>query len=223
MSYRSFPSQIWLHVSERSWRSFDPCLFKLPQRNIVVGEYLQSYKYFQQSWDAIKDYVSFPDSILKEAATLLDAVWDQTRHPRNVTSIVGVHVPRKDMLSGGPEEFGHTTATESYLLKAIKWMTDAIADKKTLFVVVTDDIAWCEYHLSGYYVRMAPEASPEVHLALLASCDHVIMSTGTFGWWGAWLAGGKVVYYKTWAAENSELAKSFNKNDFFLPTWVGLE
>ena len=34
---------------------------------------------------------------------------------------------------------------------------------------------------------------------LLQSCDHVIMTVGTFGWWAAWLTSqrrGTVMYYK---------------------------
>ena len=30
---------------------------------------------------------------------------------------------------------------------------------------------------------------------LLATCNHSIITIGTFGWWAAWLAGGRVVYY----------------------------
>jgi len=27
-------------------------------------------------------------------------------------------------------------------------------------------------------------------MALLAACDHIILSLGTFGWWAAWLGAG---------------------------------
>jgi hypothetical protein len=41
--------------------------------------------------------------------------------------------------------------------------------------------------------------SPGTDFAILAGCDHMIMSIGTFGWWIAWLGahqrGGDVLYF----------------------------
>ena len=62
-----------------------------------------------------------------------------------------------------------------------------------------------------------------VDLAVLASCDHFIMSTGTYGWWAAWLTGGVVVYYKYPAREGSLYSKHFNGDDFFPPHWIPME
>lgn len=36
--------------------------------------------------------------------------------------------------------------------------------------------------------------SPELDLAVLAACNHSIMTLGTFGFWGSYLAGGEVLY-----------------------------
>ena len=60
---------------------------------------------------------------------------------------------------------------------------------------------------------------------MLASCDHVIMTVGTYGWWGAYLAGGDVVYY--WDREqclhDPPLPVEIKRpQDFFLPSWVPL-
>ena len=72
---------------------------------------------------------------------------------------------------------------------------------EALFVVVSDDPQWCEaqplFHASDVTVtRFAPRDSPLHDLALLAACDHNVVSLGTFGWWGAWLAGGQVLYHQ---------------------------
>ncbi len=40
--------------------------------------------------------------------------------------------------------------------------------------------------------------SAAVDLAVLAGCDAVIMSTGSFSWWAAWLSNTTVVYYDKW-------------------------
>ncbi|RUS74780.1 hypothetical protein EGW08_017447 [Elysia chlorotica] len=211
-----------LKVAERSYAAFDRCLFKLPPSDTRLDGYLQSYKYFHHTRDRVRDYFTFHDATLNSASKILDTLWDRESYPRNITALVGVHVRRKDMKSKINKALGHVLATRTYLFKAFHWMMDELPKKRVVFVVVSDDIAWCERFLSGRYARVAPPASAETHLALLASCDHVIMSVGTFGWWGAWLAGGKVVYYKNYPAPNSPLAKGFNRSDFFLPSWVGL-
>ncbi|ELU02435.1 hypothetical protein CAPTEDRAFT_40679, partial [Capitella teleta] len=61
-----------------------------------------------------------------------------------------------------------------------------------------------------------------VDLCVLSSCNHSIITVGTFGWWGAYLAGGRVVYYKDYPLRHTFLSRHFAKRDFFLPHWVGL-
>ena len=31
-------------------------------------------------------------------------------------------------------------------------------------------------------------------MAIMSLCDHIIITAFTFGWWGAWLSKGNVVY-----------------------------
>jgi len=63
---------------------------------------------------------------------------------------------------------------------------------------------------------------PEVDLAILSSCNHTIMTVGTYGWWGAYLAGGLTTYLRNFPAKNGELYSGFSRQDHFLPEWVGL-
>ena len=77
--------------------------------------------------------------------------------------------------------------------------------------------------LPGARCRYVGTHKAAVDLAVLASCDHIIMSTGTYGWWAAWLTGGVVVYYKYPAREGSLYSKHFNGDDFFPPHWIPME
>ncbi|ELT91392.1 hypothetical protein CAPTEDRAFT_40726, partial [Capitella teleta] len=56
-------------------------------------------------------------------------------------------------------------------------------------------------------------------LAILSMSEHVIITTGSFGWWGAWLANGTTIYYSDWPRNNSTLSKGFVKEDYFMPHW----
>jgi len=62
----------------------------------------------------------------------------------------------------------------------------------------------------------------EEDLAILSSCNHTIMTVGTYGWWAGYLAGGITVYYRKFPPKGSELKKWFSREDHFPPEWVGL-
>ena len=75
----------------------------------------------------------------------------------------------------------------------------------------------------GARCRFVGTKSATVDMAVLAGCDHFIMSMGTYSWWAGWLTGGIVVYYRHPAREGSRYSKIFNHADFFPPHWVPLE
>ena len=85
-----------------------------------------------------------------------------------------------------------------------------------------DDIAWCNENLVADDVRVAPNAKRGVHMALLSLCSHTIITVGTFGWWGAFLAGGEAVYMKEFPRPGSELDRDFNLSDRYLPQWTAI-
>ena len=70
------------------------------------------------------------------------------------------------------------------------------------------------------------KVSPDLTLdfAILASCEHVVVSAGTYGYWAAWLAGGDVVYfpgeYIMTAQDNIE---NFRAEDRYPPEWVAID
>ena len=60
-------------------------------------------------------------------------------------------------------------------------------------------------------------------MALLAACEHLIISVGTFGWWAAFLrqpavAGGSVQYYSArWETTNTQ---SHIAAHHYPPEWI---
>lgn len=75
----------------------------------------------------------------------------------------------------------------------------------------------------GLRCRLVISDTPAIDMMVLASCNHSLISVGTFGWWSAWLANGHVIYYKYPARENSKLASKFNYPDYYPPHWMALE
>ena len=94
----------------------------------------------------------------------------------------------------------------------------------TTFVVFSNDMSWCKDNIHDNHnkVIFSPYQQPGYDLALMSLCDHMIISVGTFGWWGGWLAGGDVIYFQGYPRPGSEIDKYFFKEDFYPPTWTGL-
>ena len=56
--------------------------------------------------------------------------------------------------------------------------------------------------------------------ATLSRCSHSIISGGTYGFWTAWLAGGKTYYPVDFAKPGSKFAKGFKNENFYMPEWI---
>ena len=213
------PHRSFKVVFEKDFAGYDPKFQSLPQENVVLMQYLQSWKYFDFIRSTIQREFTFKPIVSEPAANLLK------KHALRIgnKTKIGVHVRRGDFLVAHHIRKGYHTAPASYVRKAMDYMRQSHGD--VIFIFVTDDPSWCrkEFQTTDHVITdMAPA---EVHLAVLASCDHVIMTVGTYGWWGAYLAGGDVVYY--WDREQClhdppmpvEIKRP---QDFFLPSWVSL-
>jgi galactoside 2-L-fucosyltransferase 1/2 len=98
------------------------------------------------------------------------------------------------------------------------------------FVVLSDNPAWCQkqaflQHEDVSFV--APDNTPIVDLALIAECDHVILSRGTFGWWGAFLGastrGGLVLYNAAeFDMQDPVNAEHVVLADFYPAHWISI-
>lgn len=92
--------------------------------------------------------------------------------------------------------------------------------KKVQFLVVSDDKEWCRKNLKDVIISTLTDPGDE--MALMKLSDHVIITVGTFGWWGAWLSGGTTVYLRSFAKPGSKIASGINEKDVFPSSWIGL-
>ena len=60
---------------------------------------------------------------------------------------------------------------------------------------------------------------PGVDMAILADCNHSIMSIGSFGWWSAWMAGGEVIYFEEECKNGTYRCNNLVSEDHFPPKW----
>ena len=206
------------------------------QREVLIIGYRESYKYFLPCWQQLKQQLTLHDHIKKKAFihtvrliqdhfrekrsrqdfmafSRLEEKWELGL-PRSYTYI-GVHVRRTDKKG--------MYAPLSFFDKAILHYVRRYA--KPVFVVCSDDIAWCKQHMATRYwfadlVFISDSSvSPYVDFAVLVSCDHSIITSGTFGWWAAWLAGGEVIFYNSFLRAMNHFGWQYKQDDYYPPRW----
>ncbi|XP_064099377.1 galactoside alpha-(1,2)-fucosyltransferase 2-like [Macrobrachium nipponense] len=110
------------------------------------------------------------------------------------------------------QKFFHCKVPETlFYVEALNYYRSVIANP--VFVVCTDDRVYAEQHFNETKdIILSEFEQPEEDLALLAECSHSIMTVGSFGFWGSYLAGGEVVY---------PLVSNCSKIPFIHPTTLG--
>jgi galactoside 2-L-fucosyltransferase 1/2 len=189
-------------VSEEAARQWHD--FALTREDTVLFGSLQSYRYFDAGARA---RVRFKGVVWSHAKVVLQAFGERV--------LVGVHVQRHGAAGG------EAVTSAAYVENAMAVFAHKF--KQVGFVVLCDDAAWCARQavLQRPHVHVLAEAQqPVVAMAILAACDHAVITTGTLGWWAAYLGpdsrlGGMVVYASGARAEE-------RPQDFFPPHWIAV-
>ncbi|CAG5128255.1 unnamed protein product [Candidula unifasciata] len=208
----------WSVIREKDPVAFDKRLMKLPRNDTRIYGFLQSFLYFADVVDEVRTEFTFHDSVANEAATILRDIYIKY----NVSTTVGVHVRRGDFLSDYGQYWGYGVPKKSYFTKAFSIFKSKFPERRIVFLVASDDLPWCSKHLHSNDVIVLPPASAAVHLAVLTSCDHMIISGGTFGWWSGWLSNGYVIYFSGYMGNGTRLGKTLTISTYYPLLWVGL-
>jgi len=194
-------------------------------KSIFLNGFFQSWKYTRNVERRLRRHFT----LLPEIRRFVDEFMAASR-PRGWVSYVrvGVHVRRGDVLTPDMVKFGYTTPDETYFERAMLYFADRF--DRVQFIVACVDTGWCRRQFAWFATTqqrrvnvtyLIPRSRGE-DFAIIASCEHVIMSTGTYGWWAAWLANGITIYYADWPRNGSSIARKFRYEDFFPPTWIGM-
>ncbi|KAK3091205.1 hypothetical protein FSP39_017960 [Pinctada imbricata] len=224
----------WNLILERKCCAFDSSMLKriVGKKNYRVGYYLQSWKYFERVMNELRGQLRFLSHIQRKADEIINSISRKytcttcTGDSGNLTYI-GIHIRRGDMHRLRKfRDYGYLTAPASYIYRAIQYYVKNIA--RPVFIVCSDDMPWAQGILKNIRSDINSEfvhGKSEVDLAVQASCNHNIITVGTFGWWAGFLAGGDVIYYKHPFRQGSRLQRGYSKNmeDYFLPHWIPLE
>ncbi|CAL1534418.1 unnamed protein product [Lymnaea stagnalis] len=215
----SIDSTGWENEGEAHYATFDPKFMSLTPMNKTFHGFFQSWRYFHHNQDEVRSEFKFKDEIFRKAQEHLQ----KFKNESGDNFLVGVHVRRGDYLNDNNVKLGYGVPQASYFHNAFKTIRELFRDKNVTFLIASDDLTWSKENLKDPDVRVVTEESPLVHFAVLANCDHVVLSGGTYGWWAAWLSPGVKIYYSKFVVNGSWLEDGFTREDYYPPDWIGLD
>ncbi|XP_033726213.1 galactoside 2-alpha-L-fucosyltransferase 3-like [Pecten maximus] len=215
----------WKPVCMEDFEEQYPCKYdrsteNMPRVNLTLKQYFQSWKYFEGYESEIRKEFTFWPNIYDDARKIFLKYKGSNS---NSSIYISVHVRRTDMMIPSSTKLGFKSAPLEYINNAMNYMRKKFTGRTITFLVVSDDYVWCKKHLTGPDTVVIPKNHQFVDIAILSMCNHSIITTGTYGWWGAWLAGGHTVYYKSFPEHGSHLYGEFDPVDFYPPAWVAID
>ncbi|OWF37846.1 galactoside 2-alpha-L-fucosyltransferase 3-like [Mizuhopecten yessoensis] len=188
--------------------------------NLTLKQYFQSWKYFEGYEVQIRKEFTFRPDIYADAKRIFLRYKGSNS---NSSLVISVHVRRTDMMISSSTKLGFKSAPLEFINNAMNYMRSKFSRQVITFLVVSDDYVWSSTHLTEPDTVVIPKNHQFVDIAILSMCNHSIITTGTYGWWGAWLAGGHTVYYKNFPEHGSRLDQDFDPADFYPPSWVAMD
>ena len=179
---------------------------------INIGDFPNEVQHFAEYLPDLRRRFTLKERFRKRAEESLQSELLHRGVGQSDVTWVGVHNRRGDYRDHLASLYGLQLLEADYFHRAMRRFNSEYTN--VIFIIVTDDMEWAETNLMfpGLQVAFAGHSKvlqKDIHhplaaaddigddLALLAACNHTILSYGTFGQWGALLAGGKVVISDT--------------------------
>ena len=193
---------------------YDNNFERLPKRNVSIGTYLASFKYFQLFEEQLRVDLTFKPNILAEAHQWLSEQTPRQWSAKKFVRVV-IHVRRRDYNTPRVVKGGWTRPTIGYFQRSISYFSDCL--ERVQFVVLSDDLGWCKKHIRATNIVYSVRHSPIIDMAIASLCDHAIITVGTYGWWAAWFANGITI-----RQSNIANVHGLNPDDLYTPDWIAL-
>jgi len=171
-------------LNENISSGFDRNMVQLiKDNNFRVGQYLQSWKYFDTISGKLRKQLIFRDHIDSNARGIVKNILLKINLTRHTTTLVGVHIRRGNMINDNYfSNYGYEVATPQYLHKATLYYKRRYHG--VLFIVASaQDEEWAvKYMPITLPSEFITTGRRELDMAILAACDHSIITVGSFGW-----------------------------------------
>lgn len=180
----------------------------------------------------LRGYWQSPQYFANIAKTVRTELFPPTKGRTRFTELLGrlsnrdsiaVHVRRGDYVDVAPSLQMHGIVPAAYFQSAVGRILGTIHGNP-IVVVLSDDPLWAAANLrldaETLHVEIPTPLTDLESLAVMARCQHHVISNSSFSWWGAWLAehdGQQVYYPKQWFANTR-----VNPNFRFPSYWSSL-
>ncbi|CAC5417207.1 FAR [Mytilus coruscus] len=204
-------------LDEKLAAAYDPSLRKFNSSDSFrLGTYLQSWKYFHEYEKPLRNHLTFRDHIVKKANSIIKQILTKYSRSRTNVTLVGVHIRRGDMVNN---KHGFTVATPEYILKAVNYFLNKY--NNVIFIVASNGLDWAKQNMPGNIRVEYIHEKRTIDMATLSSCDHTIMTVGTFGWWCAWLTGDSLVSTSTMESSVPSIPEFYRGKGIFITGATG--
>ena len=202
-------------LRERNWRNSTWRQKKhYLSYNLTLSSHFIAWPYFANVFEEIRKIFTIRPLYLGQALAFLNK-----NIPMNKT-LIGIHVRRTDFRSSLAKQHGRVAANMTFFTTSMAYFRGHY--RNTFFVVVSDDQIWCRKNIVGDDVVYSEFKEGIIDMAIMSSCDHAIITAGTFSWWCGWLSKGKVVYLYDFPVLGSRLDMKMIRKEYYLPDWIGV-
>lgn len=182
--------------------------------NTHLEGHFQSYKYFEDVQDQIRDEFTLVKPATGKNKKLIEKIMKDP-------NAVSLHIRRGDYATNHNETHGLVPMT--YYQAAIKEIKKTIANP-TIYVI-TNDPEWCRKNLKLPATIYIIDNNDDItggaeDMRLMRACKHNIMANSSFSWWGSWLNPNPdkiVIAPKKWFND-----PGINTRDLLPKEWIQL-
>lgn len=195
----------------------------LIQDNTQIAGFYQTEKYFADLKRDILETFSFAPTIINSTAYAMENLGISDR------PVIGLHYREGDLLVQQPI---NPIMTFEYFRRGIDIILEKTGKQESDFdyLLISENPDSDKFNSIKDLKRS--RNSEAVDLCLLTSCDHLVISASTFGWWGAYLNQNNplVIYPRYWCNYNEVRPKQQLKEGWFPadiksenPNWIDIK
>ena len=180
-------------------RSVHCILSSCQGRNLYLNGYFVEHVWFDHIQDEIRADFTFSHLIQENVSKFFNANIFNKHVPKDIVT-VGIQFRLTDRTRSEHVQNNKSIMASSYFFNSMEYFTQRYPTKSVYFVCISDNQTWVSKNIVAYagkyknVVQSLGNSGP-VDLAIMAACNHTVVSVGTYSWWGAWLSKGTTVYY----------------------------
>ena len=205
---------------------FSEELFEKCPDNLSLHGFFQSWRYFANVKEQLREDFTFHDGILNPCLEMMEELEGQEP--------IMLHVRRGEPNLTDPRGFkwSYTQCGSMHPVQPVEYYEKALSrfHKDQPVIVFSDSVDWVkeqEFFKPDRFMISEPEDkyadgsfTPYADLCLMSLCSHAIIANSSMSWWGAWLQTNPdkiVIAPKMWFGPDY---KDKDTKDLYCPEWI---